>query len=308
MSNATPSASPETLRLRAADGYTLTALHYPASRTEQARLVVAGATGVPQRFYRRMAEYMSQRGVSVLTLDYRGIGLSKPETLKGFGADQMDWVTDLAAGVEHMGDGSVPLCMVGHSLGGHLFGLLPNHHKVAGVYTFATGAGWHGHMSTGERLKAIVMWNTIAPLLAATKGYLAWSAIGMGEDLPLKVYQQWRRWCQNPHYFFDDPQMAATVARFRDVRAPIVAANAIDDAWAPPRSRDAFMAGYVNAPWKGLDITPQALRVRHIGHMGYFRPGAEPLWQGALDWFASLPDTHEAASATVTQLDERRRA
>jgi predicted alpha/beta hydrolase len=297
----------ETLTLPAADGHAVTALHYPALGAERAHVVVAGATGVPQRFYRRMAEYLRQRGVSVLTLDYRGIGLSKPKTLKGFAADQMDWVSDLAAGVEHMGDGSVPLFMVGHSLGGHAFGLLPNHHKVAGLYTFATGAGWHGWMTPGERLKAIVMWNTIAPLLAATKGYLAWSLIGMGEDLPLKAYQQWRRWCQHPRYFFDDPQMATTVVRFRDVRTPIVAANATDDAWAPPRSRDAFMAGYVHAPWKAVDITPQALGVRHIGHMGYFRPGAEPLWQAALDWFNALPGTAEPA-ANVTHLDERRRA
>ena len=301
--------TPETLRLRAADGHAITALRYAATRNEQARIVVAGATGVPQRFYRRMAGYMAQRGVSVLTLDYRGIGLSKPPTLKGFPADQMDWVSDLAAGVEHMGDGSVPLYVVGHSLGGHAFGLLPNHHKVSGVYTFATGAGWHGWMTPGERLKAIVMWNTVAPLLAAWKGYLGWSAIGMGEDLPLIVYRQWRRWCQNPRYFFDDPQMAQTVARFKDVRTPIVAANATDDAWAPPASRDAFMgAGYVNAPWTGRDITPQDLRVRHIGHMGYFRPGAESLWQDALDWFAALPERQEAPPPNVTQLDERRRA
>lgn len=302
------SPAPETLRLRAADDHAITALCYPSIRTEHARMVVAGATGVPQRFYRRMAEYMSQRGVSVLTLDYRGIGLSKPPTLKGFSADQMDWVSDLAAGVEQMGNGSVPLYVVGHSLGGHAFGLLPNHHKAAGLYTFATGAGWHGWMTRGERLKAIVMWNTVAPLLAAWKGYLAWSVIGMGEDLPLKAYQQWRRWCQHPRYFFDDPQMAATVARFREVRTPIVAANATDDAWAPPASRDAFMgAGYINAPWKGLDLTPQGLRVRHIGHMGYFRPGAEPLWQAALDWFATLPEAG-AATDHVTALDERRRA
>ena len=299
------SPTPEPLRLHAADGHPLQALRYPAIRTEHARLVVAGATGVPQRFYRRMADYMSQRGVSVLTLDYRGIGLSRPETLKGFPAGQMEWVSDLAAAVDHMGDGGVPLYMVGHSLGGHLFGLLPNHHKVSGLYTFATGAGWHGHMSAGERLKAIVMWNTVAPLLAAWKGYLAWSVIGMGEDLPLKVYQQWRHWCQHPRYFFDDPQMAQTVARFKAVNAPIVAANATDDAWAPPRSRDAFMgAGYVNAPWTGRDLSPQELCVRHIGHMGYFRPGAEPLWQGALDWFAALPERHD----NVTTLDERRRA
>lgn len=300
-------AAPETLALHTADGHTLTALRYPAAGAERARVVVAGATGVPQRFYRRMADYMSQRGVGVLTFDYRGIGLSKPQTLKGFAADQMDWVSDLVAAVDTMADEKVPLCMVGHSLGGHAFGLLPNHQKVSGLYTFATGAGWHGWMTRGERLKAVVMWNTVAPLLAAWKGYLAWSLVGMGEDLPLGVYRQWRRWCQNPRYFFDDPQMAQTVARFRDVRTPIVAANATDDAWAPPASRDAFMAGYANAPWKGVDITPQSLHLPRIGHMGYFRPGAEPLWQAALDWFSALSDPHAtaAAPASAIRVDER---
>ena len=304
-------ASPLPLVLRAADGYNLAAMRYPASGTERARLVVAGATGVPQRFYRRLAEYASKRGVSVLTLDYRGIGQSKPASLKGFQADQMDWVADLAAGVEAMAEDGVPLYMVGHSFGGQAYGLLPNHDRVAGLYTFATGAGWHGWMTPAERLKAIVMWRTVAPALAWWKGYLAWSVIGMGEDLPLKVYQQWRRWCHHPHYFFDDPQMAPVVERYRDVRTPIVAVNATDDAWAPPRSRDAFMAGYVQAPWKGIDVDPKALGMNGIGHMGYFRPGAEPLWQAVLDWFETRqapsdagPDTRPVAAT----LDEARSA
>jgi predicted alpha/beta hydrolase len=298
-------SSPQALKLHAADGFTVSALRYPATGDERARLIVASATGVPQRFYRRLAEYASQRGLTVLTLDYRGIGLSKPASLKGFEANQMDWVSDLAAAVQAMAEDGVPLYIVGHSFGGHAFGLLPNQHKVAGLYTFATGAGWHGWMTPIERIKAIIMWRTVGPLLAWWKGYLGWSVIGMGEDLPLRVYQQWRRWCQHPRYFFDDPQMVQVVERYRHVRTPIVAVNAIDDAWAPPRSRDAFMAGYSHAPWQGIDLDPKALGLRRIGHMGYFRPGAEPLWQAALDWFETckLPTgTH------VSGLDERRRA
>jgi predicted alpha/beta hydrolase len=48
----------------------------------------------------------------------------------------------LAAAVDAMADGSAPLYLVGHSYGGHAFGLLFNHHKVAGFYVFGTGAGW----------------------------------------------------------------------------------------------------------------------------------------------------------------------
>ena len=109
------------------------------------------------------------------------------------------------------------------------------------------------------------------------------------EDLPLDVYRQWRDWCRFPRYFFDDPQMQATTDRFADVRFPIVAVNALDDAWAPPASRDAFMAGYRNSTVRSVTVDPRQNRLGAIGHMGYFRPKAKPLWDEALDWFESLP-------------------
>ena len=47
-----------------------------------------------------------------------------------------------------------------------------------------------------------------------TTGYLAWSHLGMGEDLPLEVYRHWKAWCRYPHYLFDDPADAEqTLAR-----------------------------------------------------------------------------------------------
>lgn len=278
--------APEQLTISASDGYRLTAFKYPARAALKGHLLIAGATGVPQRFYRRFAEHASARGFTTLTLDYRGIGMSRHASLKGFRADQLDWATlDLAAAVDAMASDTVPLFMVGHSFGGHALGLLPNHARVAHLYTFATGAGWHGWMRPAEHLRVIFMWWLVAPAIAWWKGYLAWSLLGMGEDLPLGVYRQWRRWCHFPHYFFDDPEMTHVVERYAQVRTPIVAANALDDAWAPPRSRDAFMAGYCNANWQAVDIDPKAVGLDAIGHMGYFRSGSEPLWQGALDWF-----------------------
>lgn len=277
---------PERLTLVAADGYRLAAVRYRGHGPARAHLVVAGATGVPQGFYRRFAEYAAARGYTVLTLDYRGIGQSAPPTLRGFRMDYLDWGRlDLAAAVEEMAHAGLPLFMVGHSYGGHAFGLLPNHAKVAGLYTFATGAGWHGWMPPLERLRVKLMWNVIGPLLTRWKGCLAWSRLGMGEDLPLDVYRQWKHWCRYPHYFFDDPEQREVAAGFGMVSAPIMAVNAVDDLWAPPNSRDAFMRGYRNAPWFGLDLDPAASGLGKIGHMGYFRPQAQPLWTAALAWF-----------------------
>ena len=295
----------EPLELRAADGYTLSALRYRPAGLARGRLIVAGATGVPQGYYRRFAQFAAARGYDTLTLDYRGIGRSAPPTLKGFRMDYLDWGRlDLAAAVEAMhGDDGLPLVMVGHSYGGHAFGLLPNHDKVHGFVTFATGAGWHGWMPRLEQARVLFMWRLLGPVLTRWAGYLPWSRLGMGEDLPLDVYRQWRHWCRYPNYFFDDPAMQALRAGFDRVRTPIVAVNATDDHWAPPRSRDAFMAGYRHTRWRPVTLDTAALALGPIGHMGYFKAAASPLWAATLDWFDRAdpqpdPGTFHAHAAT----------
>ena len=142
-------------------------------------------------------------------------------------------------------------------------------------------------MPIGERVRVQVMWKLVLPLLTWWKGYCPWKMLGMGEDLPADAYRQWRHWCQFPHYFFDDPAMQGIEANFAEVRTPIVAANARDDLWAMPTSRDAFVQAYRNAPLTREDIDPNHIG-GSIGHMGYFRQAAEPIWGGVLDWFTSL--------------------
>lgn len=277
--------------LTAADGYALAATRFDPPTTAGANLIVAGATGAPQRFYRRFAVHARDRGFSTLTLDYRGLGRSAPNRLRGFDMSYLDWARlDLAAAVEAMADDVRPLYLVGHSFGGHAFGLLPNVDRVAALYAFGVGAGWHGWMPRREQLKVLVLWHVMGPIITRLFGYLRWSFLGMGEDLPLGVYRSWKRWCRYPRYFFDDPRMADVVRDFERVRQPIIAASALDDVWAPPASRDAFMQGYVNAPWRGVDIHPRASTSGRIGHLGYFRAPAQALWDPALEWLLASGD------------------
>lgn len=138
-------ADGEVMTLIAADGYRIGARRFAAPASPLAHLVVAGATGVPQRFYRRFAIHAAGQGFEVTTLDYRGIGSSRPASLRGFQMDYLDWARfDLAAAIDAVPDDGRPLFMVGHSFGGHAFGLLPDHRRVTRFVTFATGAGWHG--------------------------------------------------------------------------------------------------------------------------------------------------------------------
>ncbi len=280
---------PIPLKLRAADGYPLGALHYRPTDPVQGRLIVAGATGVPQRFYSHFANFAASQGIAVWTLDYRGVGLSRPPDLRGFRMDYLDWARlDLAALLDHVASqGPGPLWMVGHSYGGHALGLLPGHERIERLATFATGAGWHGWMPPIERLRVILLWRFLGPLVVKFKGYLAWNALGMGEDLPRDLFVQWRRWCQWPNYFFDDPELPGLAEAFAKVRTPIRAINATDDKWATPASRDAFMQAYRNATVERITLDPKQNGLGPIGHIGYFRPRSMSLWQETLDWFLS---------------------
>jgi predicted alpha/beta hydrolase len=279
--------SGEPVRLVPADGYPLAATRVAAKPPLRGHIVVAGATGVPQTFYAPFAAHAASRGFTTLTFDYRGIGRSRPASLAGFAASFVDWARrDLAAAVDAMATPEVPLFLVGHSFGAHALGLLPAPERLAGAYVFAAGAGWHGWMSRRERLRVQLLWNVVLPPLVRWKGYLPWSLLGMGEDLPLDVYHQWRRWCRYPHYFLDDPTAHELQALCARVRTPIVGANALDDRWAPPRSRDAFLpAAYPNADVALVDVAPGD--IGPVGHMGYFRRRASALWDRALDWFVA---------------------
>ena len=165
----------QALTLPAADGYPIAAHLYPAHKSVKGQLIVAGATGVGQQFYRRFAEYASAQGFNVLTFDYRGVGQSAPKQLKGFQMAFEDWAQlDLAAAVEYLHSDHTPLFLVGHSYGGHALGMLPNHEKISRCYTLGSGSGWHGWMPLTERLKVQFMWNVMFPVLVAWKGYLPW--------------------------------------------------------------------------------------------------------------------------------------
>ena len=83
--------------VEALDGYPIATRHYEADDA-RARIVVAGATGVPQGFYRSFAAHAAGRGFDVLTFDYRGVGDSAPDTLRRFRMDYRDWARlDLAS-------------------------------------------------------------------------------------------------------------------------------------------------------------------------------------------------------------------
>ena len=75
---------PRQIELIAADGVRLTVHWWRADRvTPIGTVILNPATGVHARYYHRYAAYLAANGFSVLTYDYRGIGLSRPTSLQG---------------------------------------------------------------------------------------------------------------------------------------------------------------------------------------------------------------------------------
>ena len=271
------------IQLQAADGYTLAATHFAAAGDQF--IVMAGATAVPRGFYKRFAEFAQARGINVVTTDYRGIGDSKYGSLKGFEMEYADWSRyDLAAAVDYAAARG-KVWLVGHSLGGHAIGQLPRPNELQAAYVCGTGAGWHGWMPRPERYRAWLLWNVVGPLFSRIYGYHPMSKLGMGEDLPMGVYRDWKKWCAHPHYFFDDPEARTITDKFAEVNIPLAAAVTTDDLWAQPTSRDAFFKGYSGTNVDRVDLTPAELGVKQVGHMGYFRAQTGVvLWPRILDW------------------------
>ena len=274
-------------QLHSEDHYILAARKY-SSLNAKATIVMASATGVPQGFYRAFAEYANTQGFQVISFDYRGIAASAPADLSQMHMSYLDWGRyDLTAAIACAAVDRLPIFVVGHSYGGQALGLCQNHHLVRAMYCFGTGAGWTGYMPMPERLKVLSFWNLIFPALVAYYGYLPWEKLGMGANLPRDVYVQWKKWCQSPHYFFDDPAYSHLHPQFAQVQCPIYAVSALDDLWALPASREAFMQHYRTAPLHYIDIQPEQYGLNSIGHMGYFRKSAQALWQVMLERFST---------------------
>ena len=132
--------------IKAEDGWPLEATLFRGDRPRMAVLVSAG-TGFPRGFYARFARWMAERGGVVLTYDYRGIGGSRPQDLAAMAMDYPDWGRlDMPAALKALKKAApgLPIFHVGHSVGGHFVGFMPNQGEIARHAFVSVGTGWWG--------------------------------------------------------------------------------------------------------------------------------------------------------------------
>jgi predicted alpha/beta hydrolase len=244
---------------------------------------------VPRKIYRGFATYLASRGCVVLTYDYRGIGGSRPASLKGFPATMSDWaVLDIASAVTWMRGRykGVPLAVVGHSFGGQAIGLLPNNDMIARSLMVAAQAGYWGLMTPPNNYRVYLLMNWIGRPLTKLFGYAPGKYL-VGEDLPKAVFLQWSDWVMNRRYYYDDPKLAA-LTNYGQYTHPVRALSFTDDPLATLPMVELLCSGFTATQPEILSISPKQIGATKIGHFGFFRPEfRDTLWNDAADWLTA---------------------
>ncbi|NUF85679.1 alpha/beta hydrolase family protein, partial [Acinetobacter seifertii] len=253
------------------DGYQLAAQFYPAQEKKaDYPILICPATGITKNFYHSFAAWLSQQGHDVLSFDFRGIGESLHGTLKQSSASITDWgIFDIPAAIDALlfKTGADQVILIGHSAGGQLLGVVPNYNKVAKVIAVACSTGNIKGLKGKTKFLAPVMFNLIFPISSLVKGYGATQFIGMGENLPKKVAQQWREFCSHPGYVKNAIGKTIFHDFHSEIQCSITAIWADDDEIATKCNVKELLSLYPNANKKMIELNPKDLGYKSIGHM-----------------------------------------
>ena len=131
----------QTLTIPAVDGYPLHARIWRQPEAAAPVVIINPATSVLSRYYSRFASYLHGHGFHVVCYDYRGIGDSRPQQLRHFQANWLDWGGQDFEGVLRYVIGAFPdspIQLVAHSVGGLLVGLAPSSHRIERVFAMGS--------------------------------------------------------------------------------------------------------------------------------------------------------------------------
>jgi len=259
-----------------ADGRRIAARFFHPEGESKGAVLIVPAMGCGQDYYKSFASWLAAQGFTVATFDYRGTGLSRCGALRGFKADIFDWARlDCAAMISALPQR--PLYWIGHSLGGQILPLVPNHALIKKAVTVATGSGYWRENSPRIRPMAWWLWFVLTPLVLPLCGYFPGKTLRKVGDLPKGVMQQWRRWCLDPEYAVGAEGLRAQYAA---VRTPIVSLSFSDDEMMSLRNTESIHGFYSGAPRTMKRLAPHDIGAKRIGHFGFFRSAFEgSLWR-----------------------------
>lgn len=290
---------PEPFWVDASDGQPIRGFLWRRTAAARSRpvVIINSATSVLCQYYFRFAEYLAANDFNVIVYDYRGIGLSRPHSLRGFDASWLDWGSRDFEAVLRFARKSFPdesISVVAHSVGGFLLGLAGSNSQVSRAITVGAQYAYWRDYAPGAKGKMLLKWHLLMPLATILFGYFPGKRLGWLEDTPKGVVRDWI--FSRPK--FEDtwrgvagsryPDKEALVQQFAKIEAPILAIDVEDDEFGTPQAIERLHAYFTSSEITRFRISPRAIGEQSIGHFGFFnRRFASTLWPIALRWLNS---------------------
>ncbi len=308
-------ATTQAFSLPTSDGVVLAATLYAPERPPASATIVVinGGAGIPASFYGRFAAGLADRGLATVTYDYRGIGRSRPPSLRGYRATITDWGQFDAPAVLAWARDRYPgrvRAVIGHSVGGFLAGYVPDPALIGRLVLIGAHNGYCGDYAAWSRPMMWTLWHALMPAVTRVFGYFPARLFGLPEDLPAGVAFDWaarRRPGLETSYRLPDgtpdrERIAAAVARFHALEVDALAVTSTDDPFATPAATARMLALFDGCRFEELRIDPKKSGLPRIGHFGFFRSQArDSLWPVVGDWL--LAGARDGALDTLPRAD-----
>lgn len=271
------------IKIKAKDGYELSLTLHEPTKMPIGFIQINSGTGIKQSFYRHFAKYLAEKGYITVTFDYRGIGKSKPKTLKGFEANNFQWGELDMTAVLDWGIKNYPnleKIVIGHSMGGQLIGTMKNADKINKTFLIASGTGfWKDMPKSNLKMLMPFLWYAYIPFTTAFCGYGSAKKIKQGENLPKGVALQWRNWCINKNYWDSDFNKETNKSSFQNLTGSLKSILFLDDKIISQKANSKLLQYYSNASIEENIISPNEVGIDSIGHFGFFSSKSEKLWK-----------------------------
>lgn len=251
-------------------------------------VIINPATGVLARYYHRYAQFLARHGFDILTFDYRGIGQSRPQHLRGSRYRWREWgEQDVEAALQFMADHrrGGPLMVVGHSIGGFLPGLAESAGMIDRMLTVGAQYAWWGDYAPRRRLRLLIKWHIAMPAMTMFYGYFPGRRLGWLEDLPAGVANEWSFRGRRFERSHPRSERQDVLRRMAAVKAPILAVAVSDDELGTMPAVRRALHYYSGAQRAAVLLTPADFDRDTIGHFSLFHDShAAGFWTDTLSW------------------------
>ncbi|WP_100076816.1 alpha/beta fold hydrolase [Chryseobacterium camelliae] len=243
-------------------------------------VLINSATGVKQQVYFSFAQYLSEHGFTVITYDYSGIGLSKPEDLTRCSASMRTWGTEDYKAVTdyiktHFQD--YRKYLLGHSVGALIVGL--NEDSVMFEEFAFVGAqnAFVGHLNWKTKIEACLGFGIAQPFFTSLMGYFPAQWFGLGESLPKNCAYDWRILILNRKSTGALLKTAKDYSERLTQKTLVIRAE--DDRWLTEKAVNSLL----NDTYSHLKPIHRLIRTSEseagkIGHVNFFRSYNRKLW------------------------------